>query len=210
MKRVTGAIGLTMAACLAAGAIFTPAAAAPLSAAAILDQFNLVTFGDLDSTSEVEGRALVGGDLKGSSSTYYTRSSQVAPSAYGALTVGGSITGGYKNVNGGGDVHVAGNVQNMNMNGGTAYIGGSITGNVNGNKHVGVSVTVPDFRDELVNLSGNLTSLAAQSALNTVGTAPPSPPCRTPAASRFSRSSTAHSSFPALVRSTSPSMAPTA
>lgn len=124
MKRVSGAIGLVASACLAVTAIFAPAAAAPLSAADILEQFNLVTFGDLDSTSEVEGRTLVGGNLKGSSSTFYTRPHQVASSPYGALTVGGNISGGFKNVNGGGDAYVAGNVQNLNMNGGTAYIGG--------------------------------------------------------------------------------------
>lgn len=169
MKRSTGIAALAAALCLTVGAVFAPAAAAPLSAAEILQQFNLVTFGDLDSSSEVEGRTLVGGDLTGNSSTYFTRSGQVAPSEYGALTVGGSITGGYKNVNGNGNAYVAGNVQNMNMNGGTAYIGGSITGNVNGNKFVGVTVEVPDFRSELETLSANLATLAAQSAVNVSG-----------------------------------------
>ncbi len=145
------------------GLMAAPAYAAPLTPIEILDQFNLVTFGDVDSTSEVEGRALIGGDLKGPSSTYFTR--PVSPSAYGALTVGGNVIGGYKNVNNSGKVVVGGNVENMNLNGGSAQIGGSITGNVNGNKQTGVAVVIPDFEVVMTEFSGNLATLTANSGI---------------------------------------------
>jgi choice-of-anchor A domain-containing protein len=139
------------------------AQAVPLSPLETLQQFNLVVFGDLDSQSSVEGRTLVGGNLKGNSSDYFTRGSLVGPSSYGALTVGGNITGGYKNVNNGGNAFVAGNVQNMNMNGGKAFIGGSVTGNVNGSKVTGAVVEVPDVRATMKGFAADLATLAANS-----------------------------------------------
>ncbi|ROO27400.1 glycosyltransferase family 1 [Salinisphaera orenii MK-B5] len=139
------------------------ASAAPITGDALMQQFNLIVLGDLDSTSEVEGRTYVGGNLGGSSSTYYTRGSQAPASSYDAVTVGGNITGGYKNINGGGNVAVGGNVENMNLNGGSARIGGTVTGNVNGSKQTGATVTIPSFGTVFQDYSGSLNSQTSNS-----------------------------------------------
>ena len=151
----------------AAGLLFAaPASASPLTAQQILQQFNLVVFDDLNAGSDVEGRTFVGGKLKGNSGTFFTRPSQVTVSEFGALMVGGDVTGGWKNVNGSGDAMIGGNVTQMNMNGGRAYIGGSISGNVNGRKTVGASVTIPDYFDETLRaLSQELATLDPNSAI---------------------------------------------
>lgn len=155
--RTVAAIGLT-----ALG--HTAAVAAPLTAAQVLSQFNAVIFGNVNSNSEIEGRTLIGGNLNGTGSTYATRPLPV--SDYAALTVGGNVTAsGYVNVNGGGNAVVAGNVKNLNMNGGTAYIGGNVTGTVNGNKVPGATVAVPDFSQTLLDLSSQLQTLATNSSI---------------------------------------------
>lgn len=143
------------------------ASAAPITGDALMQQFNLIVLGDLDSTSEVEGRTYVGGNLHGSSSTYYTRGNQAPASNYGAVTVGGNITGGYKNINGGGNVAVGGNVQNMNLNGGgSALIGGTVTGNVNGSKQTGAAVTIPGFGTVFQDYAGSLGSQSSNAAFS--------------------------------------------
>ena len=117
-----------LAAAAASLALAANAAAAPLPEAANADavnggfqamrDFNLIVLKDLQSSSEVQGRTFVGGDLKGgSSSNYFT-----APGAQSggvALTVGGNVTGGSKNINNGGGLQVGGNLDSgANMNGG--------------------------------------------------------------------------------------------
>lgn len=87
--------------------------------------FNLIVLKDMQSSSDVEGRTFVGGDLKGgSSSNYFT-----APGAQTgvALTVGGDVTGGTKNINNGGALKVGGNLDSgANMNGGgQAFVDGN-------------------------------------------------------------------------------------
>jgi len=79
--------------------------------------FNLIVLKDLQSTSEVQGRTFVGGNLKGgSSSNYFT---QPNGQTGVALTVGGDVTGGAKNINNGGSLQVGGNLDSgANMNGG--------------------------------------------------------------------------------------------
>lgn len=148
-----------------AGLVQHAAVAAPLTAGEVLGQFNAVIFGNLNSNSEIEGRTLVGGNLLGTGSTYATRT--LPASGYAALTVGGNVVAnGYVNVNGGGSAAVAGNVKYMNMNGGTAYIGGNVTGNVNGSKVTGASVTVPDFSQTMLDLAAQLQMLSANSSIS--------------------------------------------
>jgi choice-of-anchor A domain-containing protein len=153
---------------LGAGLVLAASAAtaSPLTAEQILRQFNLVVLGDLNAGGDVEGRTFVGGDLKGNSATFYTRPAQVAPSDFAALLVGGDVTGNWKNVNGSGDAVIAGNVAQMNMNGGKAFIGGSISNAVNGQKQTGASVAVQDaFGDTLRALSLDLAALDPNSAI---------------------------------------------
>lgn len=154
---------------LAFGAL--PVQATPISAEEILDQFNLVVLGDLNSTSEVEGRTYVAGNVNGSSSTYFTRGAQAAPSSYAALLVGGNVAGGDKNLNSGGSAVVGGNLNtriNLNGSGGKRYVAGQVTQTQNGPTVTG-PVTIPDFAGTLKQLSSNLTGLAANSTAATIG-----------------------------------------
>lgn len=153
-------------ACGAAALLASTAEASPLTAEQILRQFNLVTFGDLEAGSTVEGRTYVGGDLKGNSATFYAQPGKAGPSEFAALLVGGDVTGGWKNVNGAGDALIAGDAANMNMNGGKAFIGGSKT-SVNGWSQAGVDVVLPDgFEETLRTLSLDLAGLDANSAIS--------------------------------------------
>ena len=88
-------------------------------------EFNLIALKDLKSSSSVQGRTFVGGDLSGSSSNYLTGAGQ---SGGTALTVVGDITGGAKNISNGGSVVVGGNLDSgANLNGGgSAYVEGDV------------------------------------------------------------------------------------
>ena len=163
---------LTAAGLLAA----TAAAAAPLPAAKnaqsvnagfqALRDYNLIVLKDLQSNSEVEGRAFVGGNVSGGSANFFTKPHGLTGGT--GLTVGGNVTGGTKqinngaslqvggnldsgaNMNGGGSVRVDGNATKVNANGAAVYVdgnvkqtnakdiyyGGTISGS-NGTKHAG-------------------------------------------------------------------------
>ncbi|MDA5194257.1 choice-of-anchor A family protein [Govanella unica] len=147
----------------------TPSLAGPLTAAEVLSQFNVVTFGNLNAFSEIQGRTLVTGNLGGKLSTYYTRPSEVNASNYGALTVGGKVTGALKTIDGNGDAYIAGNAQNMHMNGGTAYIKGTVISNVTGNQQIVPAVDVPNFKPVMDQLSTDLKGLATTSTVTISG-----------------------------------------
>ncbi|WP_430423584.1 collagen-binding domain-containing protein [Phenylobacterium sp.] len=144
------------AAATASLALAGAAMAAPLPSAVGADQinggfqamrdFNLIVLKDLQSTSEVQGRTFVGGNLKGGSSSNYLTSPGAQGTGGVALTVGGNVTGGAKNINnggslkvggnldsganmnGGGSVTVDGNVKKVNANGASVYAGGNVEG----------------------------------------------------------------------------------
>lgn len=108
-------------------------AAATLSATEILHQFNVVTFGDMTSNGDIEGRAYVGGNMTGGGQIINSRGKAPA-SDYDELVVRGNVTGGTVNLNNGGDATVGGKVANstFELNGhGTLRAGGSITANAN-------------------------------------------------------------------------------
>lgn len=91
-----------------------------------LRDYNLIVLKDLKSSSSVDGRTLVGGDLTGGSSNYF-----VNPGALkggDALVVGGDVSGSAKNINNGGSLKVGGNIESgANMNGGgSVYSGGDV------------------------------------------------------------------------------------
>lgn len=108
--------------------------AGPVDATSLLNQYNLILAGNVTSTSEVEGNALIGGNVNGGQYNMHQTSNAVVPS----LTVGGNVYGNVitkgQGLNIGGDI--AGNVT-MN-DGGDAFAGsvsasGSLQNNANGN-----------------------------------------------------------------------------
>ena len=113
-----------------AAALFAGVAhAAPLTATEMLQQFNVVVSGDLTSTSHVQGRTFVGGDLDGG--VYVQSYPAVAASAYAGLTVLGSATnksGTNVHVEGLGAVIGADAVGVDVKSKAAAYVGGNATG----------------------------------------------------------------------------------
>ncbi|MCX5690635.1 MAG: choice-of-anchor A family protein, partial [Planctomycetota bacterium] len=141
-------------------------AASVLSASAMaagtFTDFNLAVRGNLDSTSEVEGRTAIGGNLSGSASNYGIR--LTPPSAYlsvDSVIVGGNIGVQNMNVNAGNVRHGGTRSGNINMNGGGSVIADSAAGSA-----------VSAFASQMVSASSFLRGL---SATNTV-TIPSSQP----------------------------------
>lgn len=159
----------------AAGLIFTaaPAFAVPLTAEEILEQFNLVVFGDLASTSDVEGRTYIGGDLNSAGASYFTKGNEAAPSDLAALIVGGDVNGGPFQVNHGGSAVVGGDLNGqINLDvGGIRYVAGMVNVPQNGDSGSTVEgpVEIPDFETPLRQLSGDMAGLAANSTASIEG-----------------------------------------
>ena len=128
---------------LAAATLFAGVAhAAPLTADEMLRQFNVVVKGDMSSTSHVDGRTYVAGNLQGGG--YVQHASDTARSAYAGLTVGGNASGNL-HVNGLGAV-VGGNANGIIVNAGQTYVGGSATATTfNGNAWVAGAATGVNF-----------------------------------------------------------------
>lgn len=107
-----------------------------IDALTLLGNYNLITSGNVTSYSEVDGNALIGGNLAGNSN-YHIHNTSTAVSA---LTVAGNIVAGANvQVNGPGLI-VGGSIfGSVTMNGaGDAYVGsvangGSLQNNANGN-----------------------------------------------------------------------------
>lgn len=156
---------VTGAATAAGLAAFSAAAsAAPLSATEILQQFNMVVFGDVDASSNIQGRSLIGGNLTGNSADFFVGAPGTVPaSSFAALTVGGNVAGNPKQVNNGGSVVAGGNIQSLNMNGGgDVTLGGVVTGTVNANGGTvaqNAAVAIPNFEADLKALSVQLRGL---------------------------------------------------
>lgn len=102
-----------------------------------LKVYNLVVLGDLTSSSEVEGRTFVGGNLTGNSSNYLISTLPASSYTGPGLVVVGDVTGGIKNLNNGSGAIVGGSVASgFNLDGATqtVQVGGSIANtNVNAN-----------------------------------------------------------------------------
>jgi choice-of-anchor A domain-containing protein len=148
------------------GVFALQATAAPLTGAQVMQTYNLTVLGNLTSSSEVEGRTYVRGSLGGSSSTYFTRVGGSSDLALAELVVGGSISANGVNLNNSGRALVAGNVNNLNLNGGTARVGGTISGPNNGNRITrDSSVVVPDYTQAITDYSRDLAKLSANSSV---------------------------------------------
>jgi choice-of-anchor A domain-containing protein len=173
-------------AALAATALVVPvlAQSAPITGIDALREWNLVVLGNLDSSSEVEGRTFVGGNLTGNSSNYGIRSTTSANGQPG-LTVVGNVNGGHKNLNNGSGAVVGGNVTSgFNLNGPnqTVKVGGMINNtNVNQNTvlsnldrsdpgfGLALQQQKADLKSSMASLSFDMGTLAANSQLSVQG-----------------------------------------
>jgi len=132
----------------------SPSMATPLSGTDALREWNLVVLGDLKSSSEVEGRTFVGGDLSGTSSNYQIGTPASSGTGKPGLTVVGNVTGDIKNINNGAGAVIGGNVESgFNLNGPaqTVKVGGTIS-NTNANQNSvtsGLSASDPGFSSGL-------------------------------------------------------------
>ncbi len=102
----------------------------------VMREYNLTVLGNLKSSSEVEGRTFVGGNLTGNSSNYFIKGNKAPVSAAPGLTVVGSVSGGTKQLNNSSGALIGGSMSSgLNLNGGnqTVTIGGSAS-NINGSK----------------------------------------------------------------------------
>lgn len=153
----------------------TPSFAVPLTAEEILEQFNLVVFGDLSSVSDVEGRTYIGGDLSGTSTTYFAKGNEAPASDLAALIVGGDVGGGPHQVEDGGSATIGGDLNaqlNLNGIGGVRYVAGDVNVAQNGDPASTVQgpVEIPDFETPLRQLSADLTGLPANATASIDGT----------------------------------------
>ncbi|WEK48464.1 MAG: choice-of-anchor A family protein [Candidatus Andeanibacterium colombiense] len=145
-------------------AISVPAfATSDVSGTDILREWNLVVLGDLISSSEVEGRTFVAGNLNGNSSNYNIASIPASSNGEPGLTVVGDVNGGTKNLNNGSGAIVGGNVNSgFNLNGAaqTVQVGGTISNtNVNQNTvNSGLSSSDPSFSQNLQQQSSLIAS----------------------------------------------------
>ncbi|MBY0313529.1 MAG: choice-of-anchor A family protein [Phycisphaerales bacterium] len=100
----------------ALGLALCAVAAPSASANSVLTSWNLIVRNSVTSSSEVDGSALIGGNLTGASN--YTVQTVTAPGNVG-LAVGGNVSGGPISVNNGGNFRFAGTVSTIvNTNGG--------------------------------------------------------------------------------------------
>jgi choice-of-anchor A domain-containing protein len=116
---------------LAAGS----ARAQSLTAGQILQQFNAVIFGNFSSSADVEGRAVIDGNLTGAG-TFYINPGAEAASTFAALSIYGASSGnGTINLDNGGGITVGGlNNATLSLNGGNSvFIGGANSGNISVN-----------------------------------------------------------------------------
>ena len=133
-----------------------------------LREWNLVVLGNLESSSEVEGRTFVGGNLGGNSSNYGIRTT-TSPNGQPGLTVVGNVTGSHKNLNNGSGAVIGGNVSSgFNLNGPnqTVKVGGTIS-NTNVNQNTVISnldASNPGFglalQQQKTDLKGSMGSLS--------------------------------------------------
>ena len=170
---------------LSSFALAVPAQADTPSGINALSEWNLIVLGDLVSSSEVEGRTFVGGNLSGNSSNYNISPGTPSANAQPGLTVVGNVTGGAKNLNNGSGAIVGGNVSsgfNLNGNPQTVQVGGTISNtNVNQNTvNSGLGTSNPGFVQQLQqdksllttsmnNLSHEMSTLTANSQMQISG-----------------------------------------
>ena len=135
---------------------------AELTVEQALNQFNLVVLGDAKSSSHVDGRTFVGGNLTGNGD-FVQHPSDTPASGYTGLTVLGNANVG--SVNGLG-IYVGGNLTQGNINSGAARVQGNVSNaNLNGGAPAAIGGTVSSSN---IN-SGRIGGAAATAALVVAG-----------------------------------------
>lgn len=156
----------------------------PITGVEALREWNLVVLGNLESSSEVEGRTFVGGNLSGNSSNYGIRAT-TSPNGQPGLTVVGNVTGNHKNLNNGSGAVIGGNVSSgFNLNGPsqTVKVGGTISKtNVNQNTVIsnldasnpafglGLQQSKTELKSSMGSLSFEMGTLKSNSQLTVQG-----------------------------------------
>jgi choice-of-anchor A domain-containing protein len=142
-----------------------PALASSLTPQQVLQQFNLVTFSDLVTSSDVEGRTWVGGNAQGGN--FVQR--PLPASNYAAVTVIGNLNG--QNVDAG-SVWVGGNISNVNVNGNGGTGGGVVLGNAsNGNFNGAVPSYIAGSVSGVNRNSGVAATIASNATLAQINAA---------------------------------------
>lgn len=130
--------------------------------ASVLSDWNLIVRNGVNGTSEVDGSALVGGSITGT--TNYAIQGVTAANGDG-LAVAGNIAAGVNvSVNSGGNLRIGGSVL------GTANVNGGATIN-----DAGVASMVTNAINEVVALQSSLTSLTANGTIDGAGNLNASP-----------------------------------
>jgi choice-of-anchor A domain-containing protein len=135
------------------------ASATPLTASAILQDFNAIIYNNASTPSDVEGALVVGGNLM--AATVFNKPNGSAPaSSFGALTVYGSTSGNPINLDNGGNAYVGGTKGAIiNFNSGGGHPKGSYISAPNN--------VITDFETPLNALSIALSKLNATAVLPT-------------------------------------------
>lgn len=171
-------------------------ASSALSSQQLLEQFNLMVFGNTTSYQEVAGRAYVGGSATGG--TYAAWGQTLGSSSYAGLTVqgsasgvsvqnGGAVVGGAisnSTINNGSSA-ILGSSSNTSYNGsGTTYVAGSVAGgNLNqtlisdlsqssllsAEVQAAQGTSTSDYQSQLVDLSQQLSTLSATGSTSVSG-----------------------------------------
>lgn len=145
---------------LSSTVLFTDVSAQNLTA---LSEYSVIVSGDLNTSSDIEGRTLVGGNLTGSNSANFgLRLQNLVPSSLFTLQVAGNIESG----------------NSINLNAGSIELGGTIERNVNFNGG-GTLVSNPGVSydavfDQLSAASATLANLETNSSAN-IPTSRPGP-----------------------------------
>lgn len=119
-----------MASALTSLAMATASAGTPLTAAEVVNQFNLVTLGDATIDSHVDGRSYIAGNLTGNGAVFAMHPNDMPSSSFAGLTVDGSASGLHVTAGG---ATILGNLSNSNINNGASVITGNVSNtNFNG------------------------------------------------------------------------------
>jgi choice-of-anchor A domain-containing protein len=131
--------------------------------ASLLPNYNLVVFGNLQDSSDVEGTAIVGGNFTGSAANFGTQLSHATTAGTDVLTIAGNLnSGATANIEAGGNLRIGGAlIGTVNLNGG----GGSVV-------HAAPPIDLSALQTSMINLSSSLNGLAANSSVTLPGAQP--------------------------------------
>ncbi len=139
------------------------AASAGAAVAGPYSDLGIFVYGDYYSTSEVEGRAIIGGNLNGPSSNYGIKLNPAAYNGVTTLTVGGNM-----------------NANSIQLQAGNARIGGALNGVINYNgggslvNSAGVMNEIAQMRSIFAGASASYAAMGATGSVSLPGSQPSS------------------------------------